>query len=113
MSGARLWDHYTNARIRGFGSCLDLDKPDSLRNRRIEDDEPEDCDCLRQKPYVDINVIPVARLEQQRINTTSNDTIVNCGTRSATNSSQGAKVDEEASAADRSLRNLLLASSWE
>jgi hypothetical protein len=78
-----------------------------------EDDEPEDCDCLRQKPYVDINVIPVARLEQQRINTTSNDTIVNCGTRSATNSSQGAKVDEEASAADRSLRNLLLASSWE
>jgi hypothetical protein len=60
---------------------LDLDKPDGYVIG-----ESEDCDCLRQKPYVDINVIPVARLEQQRINTTSNDTIVNCGTRSATNS---------------------------
>jgi hypothetical protein len=62
---------------------LDLDKPDDdvigeSEDGESEDGESEDGDCLRQKLYVAINVIPVARLEQQRINTTSKDTIVNC-----------------------------------
>jgi hypothetical protein len=41
---------------------LDLDKPDGDVIRESEDGESGDDGCLRQKPYVDINVIPVARL---------------------------------------------------
>jgi hypothetical protein len=42
---------------------LDLDKPDGDVMRESEDGESGDDGCLRQKPYVDINAIPVARLE--------------------------------------------------
>jgi hypothetical protein len=42
---------------------FDLDKPDGDVMGESEDGESGDDGCLRQKPYVDINAIPVARLE--------------------------------------------------
>jgi hypothetical protein len=55
-----------------LGFCLDLDKPDGDVMGESEDGESGDDGCLRQKPYVDINVIPVARLELNKKRITNN-----------------------------------------
>jgi hypothetical protein len=58
--------------ILGLCLCLDLDKPDGDVMGESEDGESGDDGCLRQKLYVDINVIPVARLELNKKRITNN-----------------------------------------